>query len=262
MAIRLEEQDLGRQPRILLWDCETMPNIAAVWGKYEQDVLWYESEGYMFCFAHKWLGQRRTHIVSLSDFKSYKSSPRDDKPLISALYDLFEQADIIIAHNGDSFDQKVANGRFLVHGITPPQPYKQIDTLKIARRYFKLNSNKLDDLGRVLGVGRKQRTGGIDLWYDVYHQDPKAVKKMLSYNIQDVKLLERVYLKLRPWIAGHPSLSLISGINDACPKCGQGPLIRAGLYYTRVCKVINFRCKACGGYAKQRLSIKTGVHYV
>lgn len=262
MAIKIDEQDLARKARILLWDCETMPNIAAVWGKYEQDVLWYESESYMFCFAYKWFGEARTHVVGLPDFKGYYKSPRNDKPLIEALYALFEQADIIIAHNGDSFDQKVANGRFLIHGLTPPAPYKQVDTLKISRRNFKLNSNKLDDLGRVLGVGRKQPTGGVELWHDVYNHDKKAIKKMLSYNIQDVKLLERVYLKLRPWATGHPSLSLIENRINACPTCASGPVVRCGLYFTKVNKVVNYRCNNCGAYAKQRMSIKSSVHYV
>lgn len=258
---KLYDDELGRGARILLWDCETMPNIAAVWGKYEQNVLWYEQESYMFCFAYKWLGGR-TRVLSLPDFKGYKTAPRDDKALTEALYGLFEAADIIIAHNGDSFDQKVANGRFLVHGLTPPTPYKQIDTLKVARRNFKLNSNKLDDLGRVLGVGRKEQTGGIDLWQDVYHHDQRAIKKMLSYNKQDVELLERVYLKLRPWVLNHPSISLIEGQTDACPKCGKGPMVRCGLYFTRVAKVINFRCNNCGGYSKQRTSIQTATHYI
>ena len=44
--------------------------------------------------------------------------------------------------------------------MPPPSPYKTIDTLKIARKYFGFNSSKLDDLGRVLGAGEKVRHGG------------------------------------------------------------------------------------------------------
>lgn len=243
--------------KILLWDCETMPNIAAVWGKYEQNVLWYEQEGYMFCFAYKWLDDKRTRVVSLSDFKSYKRSPRDDKPLIEALHALFEEADVIIAHNGDSFDQKVANGRYLIHGITKPIPYKQVDTLKISRKNFKLNSNKLDDLARVLGVGRKERTGGIDLWYDVYHGDPKAIKKMLSYNIQDVNLLERVYLKLRPWADNHPALNVYLGRPDACRNCGGTHVIAKTKYRATNSNLYQyFQCSDCGASLKSRIPEK------
>lgn len=243
--------------KILLWDCETMPNIAAIWGKYEQDALWYEREGYMFCFSYKFLGDKRTRVLSLPDFKTYKKNPHDDKELIQALYALFEEADVIIAHNGDSFDQKVANGRFLVHGLTPPAPYKQTDTLKIARKNFKLNSNKLDDLGRILGVGRKERTGGIDLWYDVYHGDQKAVKKIVSYNIQDVNLLERVYMKLRGWDTNSAPVNVYEGRPNACRVCGSDK-IYAGMKYraTNTTLYQYFRCMGCGANLKSRLPEK------
>lgn len=246
-----------KKPRIVLWDCETMPNIAAVWGKYEQDVLWYEREGYMFCYAYKILGEARTHVVSLPDFKTYKHNPHDDKELISSLRALFEATDVIIAHNGDAFDQKVANGRFLVHGLNPPEPYKQTDTLKIARRNFKLNSNKLDDLGRVLGVGRKERTGGVDLWYDVYHGDKKAIKKMLSYNKQDVNLLERVYMKLRAWDTNSAPINLYIGRPNACRVCGSEK-VQAGMKYraTNTNLYQYFRCGDCGANLKSRLPEK------
>lgn len=229
-----------------------MPNMAAVWGKYEQNVLWYEQESYMFCYAYKWAGEARTHVVSLDEFKTYKKTPRDDKPLIESLYALFDEADVLIAHNGDSFDQKVANGRFWKHGLTPPAPYKQIDTLKVARKNFKLNSNKLDDLGNFLGVGRKERTGGIDLWYDVYHGDKKAIKKMRSYNKQDVNLLERVYYKELPWITNHPNTALYDNNPEACPNCGLGPMHKRGLTRTRTMTYHRVQCQNCKSWHRFR----------
>ena len=41
---------------------------------------------------------------------------------------------------------------------------------------------------------------------------------MKRYNKQDVVLLEKIYLKLRPWIRIHPDI-LKSGI--CCQKCGS-----------------------------------------
>ena len=114
-----------------------------------------------------------------------------------------------------------------------------------------------------MGLGRKVKHGDFEsLWLAVEHGDPKAYKIMKKYNKKDVLLLEDWYLELRPYIANHPSLALIDDRTDACPKCGKGPMIKCGLYYTKVTKTINYRCKACGGYAKQRMSIKTAVHFV
>lgn len=242
--------------KVLIWDCETAPSLAYVWEKYETNVLWYEREGYMLCFAYKWLGDKRNHIVALPDFKTYKKSPHDDKQLITALHGLFCEAQIIIAHNGDSFDQKIANGRYLYHNFEPPEPYKQIDTLKIARKNFRLNSNKLDDLGNFLGVGRKERTGGVDLWHDVLDGDMKAWARMKRYNRRDVDLLEAVYLKLRPWTQNHPSMNLLESRPNACPKCGGGPMQGRGIRVNKTTLYRQFQCQSCGGWCHSPIADK------
>lgn len=236
-----------RKQKYLVWDVETFPILGAVWGKYEQNLLWTEREGCLASFAYKWLGEKRTHVFTLPDYKTYKKNKYDDIELVLALHGLFQEADGIIAHNGDSFDQKIANGRFLIHGLEPPPPYKQIDTLKIARKYFKLKSNKLDDLGDALGVGRKVRTGGIDLWHDCYYGDLKAWKKMATYNKQDVDLLEAVYLKLRPWVQNHPSMAVQTNKLDACKACNENKgFAKQGFQYTPSGKYQRYKCLNCG----------------
>lgn len=257
----IDDPTKPRKPRILVYDIETFPNIAAVWGKYEQNVLWYEREGGLASFAYKWLGERKTHIRALPDYRTYKKDKYDDYFLIQELHKLFEESDALIAHNGDNFDQKKVNARILAHGLTPPAPYKQIDTLKVARKNFKLNSNKLDDLAKLLGVGRKERTGGIDLWYDCYYGDVKAWAKMKSYNKQDVVLLEKVYYKLLPWITSHPAMGVLSNKPGTCPKCGKGPLQKRGFNFTTVSTVQRYQCQYCGGWSQGRNINRTNVEY-
>ena len=148
--------------KILYVDIETAPNTSYTWGKWEQNVLSFVRESYLICVSYKWEG-KKTQVKALPDFPTYQTDPYNDKELVKLLYDLFNEADIIIAHNGDKFDIKYANGRFLVHNLYPPTSYRTIDTLKIARQTFKLNSNKLDDLGTVLNLGNKTETGGFKL---------------------------------------------------------------------------------------------------
>lgn len=244
------------QPRILLYDIETAPPLIAAWERYETDALWEERPGYMLCYAYKWLGEARTRVVGLPEFKTYKRHPHDDKELIQSLYALFEEADIIVAHNGDGFDQRTSKGRFLVHGFGPPAPFKQIDTLKVSRKHFRLPSHKLDDLAKLLGVRRKVRTGGIDLWYDVVHGDMTAWNKMMRYNKQDVRVLEDVYLKLRPWIENHPALNLYDNPHK-CPKCGLGPMQARGYRLTKTLRYRRYQCQNCGGWSSERESDKS-----
>lgn len=235
--------------KILLFDIETFANVAYVWGKYEQNVIDYEKEWYTLCFAYKWLGDKTTKAYSLPDFDLYKKDKSNDKLLIQEMWNLFDKADVVIAHNGQSFDVKMMNARFAFHGLTPPSPYKIIDTKLVAKRYFRFNSNKLDDLGNYFGLGRKIDTGGFDLWLGCLHNDPLSWSKMVKYNKQDVTLLENVYLKLLPWITNHPNRNLYEGTGMCCPNCAGDNMGSQGFKMSRTGKRQQWRCRDCGAWA-------------
>lgn len=242
--------------KILLFDIETAPNLSYTWGKYEQNVIEFERDWYMLCFAAKWLGSKKMITSSLPDFKLYKKDKEDDKEVVKALWKLFDEAEVIIAHNGNRFDIKKANAKFLALGLNPPSSYQKVDTLSEARKYFKFDSNKLDDLGHYLGVGRKVDTGGFALWKGCMLGEPSSWKKMIKYNKQDVTLLEDVYLKLRPWMESHPNMNLLDNSTKLCPKCGSTKVTRRGFYLTRVSKFQRWQCQSCGGWSRSRLSEK------
>lgn len=229
--------------KILIFDIETSPNLGYTWSKWETNVLSFTQETYLLCYAYKWYNETTTKVVALSDFPSYKKNKTDDKSLVKSLWDLFESADVIIAHNGDKFDIKYANGRFLFHGLTPPTSYKSVDTLKVARSKFKLNSNSLNDLGKLLNVGKKVETGGFDLWLGCMAGDEKAWSKMKRYNKQDVELLEQVYIKLLPWIKNHPNLAMNSDV-PTCPHCQSTKIWKIGV--SNIEPRQRWRCQGCG----------------
>src|ERR1044072_2516292 len=102
--------------KILLFDIETAPSLGYVWGKWEQDVLDFKREWYMLCFVAKWLDKKGMITGALTDFKTYKKDPENDRELVKQLWHLFDEADILIAHNGDQFDVKKANARFTYYG--------------------------------------------------------------------------------------------------------------------------------------------------
>lgn len=237
------------KPKILLFDIETSPNLAFVWGKYQQDVIEFKEEWYLLSFCAKWL-DGETIVKGLIDYPSYKKEPANDRELVTDLWKLFNEADIIIGHNGDKFDIRKSNTRFIEHWLTTPEPYKTIDTLKVAKKYFSFNSNRLDDLGRRLGVGRKVKTGGFELWLGCINGDSKAWDLMKKYNKQDVLLLERIYLKLRPWIQNHPNVAIISSREEACPACRSFNLQRRGFGFTKSGKFPRYQCMDCGKWSQ------------
>lgn len=244
--------------KILLFDIETSPNLGYVWGKYEQDVISYTKEWYMLSFAYKWLGEKKTYAYALPDFKGYKKDKTNDYELVKKLHELMNEADIIIGHNCDQFDIRKTNARFIAHGLTPPSPYKTVDTKKVAKRYFHFNSNKLDDLGRYLKLGQKLSTGGFDLWLGCMGGNPKAWKTMVEYNKQDVILLEEVYNTLLPWISNHPNVNVIDENEFGCTNCGSEHLQKRGIGFNSVTKYQRYVCVDCGKWSKSK-PIRTSI---
>lgn len=230
--------------KILLFDIETAPNLGYVWGKWEQDVIDFEKGWYMLCFAYKWLGEKKVTTHALPDYSNWKKDKEDDYALVKELWRLLDEADIVVAHNGRSFDIKKSNARFLVHRLGPPSPYKVYDTLTEARKIASNNSNKLDDLGAVWSLGRKLPHTGKHLWFGCMKGDPKSWATMRAYNAQDVALLEKVYLLLRPW-GTHPNVNTFSGRLQACPTCGSTHMIKRGFNRNRTSEAIRYQCLSC-----------------
>lgn len=237
------------KPKILIYDIETAPNLGYYFQLYQEgNILQVKSYWYMISFAWKWLGESKTHILALPDFDKYEKNSEDDSQLVLELWKLFNEADIVIAHNGNSFDQKKANARFIANNLIPPIPYQQIDTKLVAKKYFKFDSNKLDDLGDYLGLGRKLETEK-GLWIKVMAGDKKAWKIMCDYNKQDVILLEKVYLKLLPWMTNHPNMNLLNGTTHECPNCG-GNTIKRGFHNTRASRTQRYQCLNCFAWSQ------------
>jgi len=238
--------------KILLFDIETAPNLAYVWRLYEANAIDVKSNWYMISFAYKWLGEKRIKAYSLPDFDLYKKQPENDRELCYKLWELMGEADVVIAHNSQAFDVKKSQGKFLQHGFPPPKPFKQVDTLKVARKYFKFDSNKLDNLAKYLGIGEKMQTGGKKLWLDCMNGDLKAWAKMVKYNKKDVDLLEKVYLRMRPWIDNHPNSNLYNKTCEKCPNCG-GDTTKQGLKHNRATTLQQYKCKECGAWSSKPL---------
>jgi hypothetical protein len=246
----LQETRKKSTPNILFFDIETAPNIGAFYEYWKEgNIVWTDKHWYIMSFAWKWYGQKKASVCALTDFKEYKKDRENDKELVSRIWALMDAADIVVAHNGRAFDTKKAMARFLVHGIVPPRPFKEVDTLLIARSVFRFDSNRLDDIAQSLKVGRKMPHQGWKMWKDCMDGDRKAWAEMKRYNANDVELLEKVYLAMRPYIKNHPNLALLKGMSHACPNCGGVNLEEKGSAYGRVTTSERMRCLDCGAWS-------------
>ena len=249
---------IGKKPNVLFLDIETAPNLGYVWGKWEQDVIENERGWYILCFGYKWLGEKSVRVISLPDFRLFKKDKENDYEVMSSLWSILDQADVVVAHNGDRFDIPKINSRLVRHGFKPPSPFKTIDTRKLAKSNFGFDSNKLDDIGQYLNIGRKMHHTGFALWKGCMVGDEKSWRMMKKYNAQDVRLLERVYEKLRPWHMAHPNMNVFDERISACPICRSKDIQKRGFGFTTTGKRQRYQCNSCGKWSVGKI-VKTNV---
>lgn len=238
--------------KLLFVDIETAPILMASWSMRapHASAVYVERDTFILMFSYKWSHERQVKTCCLPDFPRYKRNKYDDKDLCGVLHQLMDEADIICAHNGDVFDIKKINSRLIVNGFGNPSPFKTIDTLKIARRAFKFDSSKLDNIGRYLDEGRKIPHTGPALWKGCVDGDLKSWREMRSYGKQDTALLERVYHRLKSWAPNHPDLNLYNTHSDfiACPTCSSNNTQRRGVAVKLKSKYQRFQCQDCGAW--------------
>lgn len=244
------------EPKILLFDIETAPIFGAAWRRYDTTLLDITNDWYMLAISYKWYKSKTTHVVALDDFEGYDPESEDDSGLIDELWGLFNEADVVIGHNSDRFDIKKSNARMIIQGFPPYAPFRTIDTLKEARKNFAFTSNRLDDLGEFLGVGRKVKHAGYNMWKGCMSGDPKAWTDMKRYAKQDTVLLEDVYNALQPWIRSTNLGLYVDDATETCPKCAGSDLKKVGKAATNSGIYLRYQCKSCKGYSRGRTKIK------
>ena len=244
----------NRHPKILLFDIETLPIVAYTWNLFKPKLSYNNIIKDWCClsWAGKWLfsPEVMSDVMTTEEVKN-----RDDKRIMTGLWDVVDKSDILIAHNCKKFDNKRAKTRFILNGLPPPSPYQQIDTLEITRKEFSFSSNRLDYLGKLM-VNKQKIETDYDLWKRCDVGEQEALDYMVKYNREDVNLLEEVYLEIRGWIKSHPNLAVYSEAQDeCCPNCGDFNLKENGYYTAPSGRFESLTCGGCGAHSRRRKSV-------
>jgi DNA polymerase elongation subunit (family B) len=245
-------------PKVLIFDIETAPILGYVWSLWENNVALNQihSDWHVLSWSAKWLHEPATHVM-YSDQRGVKNI-EDDKALLQKIWNLLDEADVVITQNGKSFDQKKLNARFILNGFQPPSSYKHIDTKLIAKRHFAFTSNKLEYMSDKLCTKYKKlkhsKFSGFELWKECLAGNIEAWKEMETYNKYDVLALEELYMKLIPWDSSVNFNLYHDDVQNTC-KCGSTLFIKNGFYYTAAGKFQKHRCKGCGAEIRDRLNL-------
>lgn len=223
-------------------DIETAPHEAHTWGLFQQNVglPQLRNPSFVMCYAAKFYGKRTT-------FQSYHHDGYLE--MLEGAWNVLDQSDAVCGWNSKSFDVKRLNAEFVIAGMPPPSPFKQIDLMLVVKKHFRFASNKLAFVSKALGLEGKVSHEGHGLWVKCLEGDEAAWKLFRRYCVRDVDLLPKLYDKLLPWITDHPNLNLFDG--SGCPNCGSPNLTKQGFSYTGVGKFQRYKCGNCGTWTKE-----------
>lgn len=237
-------------PKILVLDLETAAATVETFSLFKTTIGIGQiiDPVRVICFAARWHGEKKTMFHA-----EWDSSHKD---MISEAYELINEADFVVGWNSKGFDMKHLKAEFLKYGFSPPAPYRDIDLMLIARKNFRLMSNKLDWYAQQLGVGAKVKNGGMELWRELARPESeaslaKARKLMKKYNVADVDLTDELFKVMRPWIDGVNVGLYVDDDKPVCPNCGSDKLQRRGWAYLTAGRYRRFRCE-CGRWCRDK----------
>lgn len=251
-------------PRVLIFDIETAPLEVLVWGLHDQNVTLgqVKKDRSVLSWAAKWLNSPANEVMYAGT--GNQRNVRDDRAIMKPLHKLMSQADILITQNGIKFDEPIVKGRFLVHGLECPGPYRHIDTCRLARR-MGFPSSKLEYLTQTLCPElvklKHNEFPGNELWKECLLGNKKAWTIMEKYNKMDVLGTEGVYKKLAPFGVGVNFSMYLEGFDQVC-SCGSTKWKKDGHAYMAAGKFQRYRCLRCTalfvekGQANNKLSLK------
>jgi DNA polymerase elongation subunit (family B)/Zn ribbon nucleic-acid-binding protein len=236
-------------PKVLVFDIETSPIQAWTWRIGRNLSIGHSQvtqQSFILGWCAKWLGD------------SNEAKTQDQARIIKSLYSLVNEADITITHNGDNFDRKKLNTAVTDLGLLPLTPSRSIDTYKVCKAKFNMESLKLDYLGE-RWFDEKKLSTSFELWTQCMNGDQIALDYMKEYCKMDVRILEKVYYKVMPYIKNPPSLAVLHDDEiSICPTCGGtefNPIDK--LYITSQNAFEMVRCADCGAVSRTRKSVIT-----
>jgi hypothetical protein len=227
--------------KILVVDMERLYGLARVWDQRTEFVpaSQFVRLPSTLCFAAKFYGSKETEFHAAWD---------DHAAMVQRSWELYNEASIVVTYNGKRFDNPHFQGDWLLAGLPPPSPWKDVDLYQSNR--FGFTSRSLNHLCQILGLDLKSGKYDMDMAEACMAGDAKAQKTMRKYNVGDVKITEQAYDRLRGYLPNHPHIGEINVEERRCNQCGSANLARNGITRAVVIDYVLYRCSDCGANVK------------
>ncbi len=157
-----------------------------------------EGASRVLCWCVRTQGETRTGMLETD-------TPQAERELLRAFWRAVADADVLLAWNGDFFDQPVLEARSKLLGCLPAylQRWNFLDHLIVFKRAnlnsaeegSEKDSNKLDDIGEAVVGHGKQPFDSSRTWQAWANGEQGGREALLRYNIADVLLMEEIETK-------------------------------------------------------------------
>ncbi len=238
--------------KTLVLDIETSPIRAWVWGLRDQNIALnqIDKDWHIMAWAAKWLGEPASKI------KYEETRTDNDKAILKKLWNLLDEADVLVTQNGASFDIPRIDARMRIHKMRPYSPSKHADTYRMNKKAG-FTSHKLSYLNDVLcpeyAKSEHPEFPGMSLWTECLKGNPKAWKVMKKYNIKDVLGTEALHNITNPWAPASTTRTIIApDPGKKCEVCGSPNVYRRGRYVLKHNIFEKWHCQSCGAWRKGR----------
>ena len=227
----------------LYLDIEVTPNVGFFWNPGHKISVSYDNiieERKIICICYQWEGKK---VESLK-----WTNKKCDKEMVAAIVKVMDEADEIIGHNLDRFDLPWIRTRAFYHRVPMRHNYTTTDTLKLVRRYLRLNSNRLDYVSKYSGSEGKIHTD-FGMWKRItLTNDQDALSKMIRYCKGDIVELRKVFTELLPYMPHKTHYGVIrGGEKEDCPEGCQKGVTKVRRHVSAHGGVRQqYRCNGCG----------------
>ena len=221
--------------KTMVYDIETSLVRIEHWGtgktyiNHTQLVEGIEGQTRIISIAWKYVGEDKVYALTWKD--------GCDKKMMTEFMTYYNQCDMVIGQNNNSFDNKLVATRAAYHGLPLNRFVKSFDIYRKVKTVFKLQSYSMAYMAKYFGLTLKQSHEGIRMWkmiqYGTPAQKKEYLKKMVDYNIGDIVTTEELYMKLRPYMGTISHEGVKKGLPRwSCPVTGATDVEWVNTIYT------------------------------
>lgn len=245
--------EIANPGKVLIYDLETSRGLfKAFWtGKQYINYKQMVSEPEIISIGWKWLGENEVHVT-------HWDKNHSDEKMVTDFIKIYNEADLVIGFNNDSFDNRWLNARAFKYGLDINIHVRSLDLYKQEKRLFRMLSYSMDYASLYAKIERKQSHEGIHMWDMVEDGTPEQQEeylgKMMEYNRGDIVTTEELYLRMLPYLSHKMHMGVLQGGEKwSCPATGSENV--------EPYKAKPFTVTAAGTIQRIMFSVDTGAKY-